>query len=175
MKEPIRPEQGPTPRGPYSPGILTSGRLLFVAGQLPIDPASDELVAGDIESQTRQALVNLRGVVEAAGAGPGDVVKVNVFLRDIADAPRVNEVYAEAFTEPYPARTTTESRLGDSGMRYRSKLSSTSVPIRSRLLRSLRASIDPASAALSSLRRAKPGQPLPAAEHRNASQAERRV
>lgn len=111
MKEPIRPEGGPTPRGPYSPGIVTSGRLLFVAGQLPIDPATDELAGEDIESQTRQALVNLREVVEAAGGTPAGVVKVNVFLRDIADAPRMNEVYAEAFTEPYPARTTTESRL----------------------------------------------------------------
>lgn len=111
MKQPVRPANGPTPRGPYSPGIVASGRLLFVAGQLPIDPATDDLVSEDVADQTRQALANLLGVVEAAGAGAGDIVKVNVYLRDIADAATVNAIYAETLPEPYPARTTTQSPL----------------------------------------------------------------
>lgn len=111
MKEPIRPRSGPTPRGPYSPGMVTSGRLLFVAGQLPIDPVTDDLVTGDVADQARQALRNLLGVVEAAGADAGDIVKVNVYLRDIGDATAVNEVYTELLHEPYPARTTTQSPL----------------------------------------------------------------
>ena len=111
MKEPVSPANGPTPKGPYSAGVITSGRLLFVAGQLPLNPVTGELGAEDIEGQTRQALDNLRGVVEAAGAGLRDVVKVNLYLRDIADGPRVNVIYAETFPEPFPARTTTQSAL----------------------------------------------------------------
>lgn len=111
MKDPIRPASGPTPRGPYSPGIVTSGRLLFVAGQLPIDPNTDDLVPGDVADHARQALTNLLGVVEAAGASPGDIVKVNVYLSDVGQAATVNEVYAEMLPEPYPARTTTQSSL----------------------------------------------------------------
>lgn len=111
MKQPVKPARGPTPRGPYSPGIVTSGRLLFVAGQLPIDPTTNELVSEDVAKQVHQALANLLGVVEAAGAAAADIVKVNVYLRDIADAATVNPIYAETLTEPYPARTTTQSAL----------------------------------------------------------------
>lgn len=111
MKEPIYPTAGPTPRGPYTPGIVTGGRLLFVAGQLPLETTSGELVDGGIEQQTRQALANLRDVVEAAGARMEDVVRVGVFLADIGDAPVMNEVYADAFPEPRPARTTSQSPL----------------------------------------------------------------
>lgn len=111
MKEPIRPAAGPTPRGPYSPGVVTSGRLLFVAGQLPIDPATNEVVGEDVADQARLALSNLIGVVEAAGGDAGDIVKVNVYLRDIGDAAVVNGVYAGMLPEPYPARTITQSAL----------------------------------------------------------------
>lgn len=111
MKEPVLPEGAPTPRGPYSPGIVTSGRLLFVAGQLPIDPATNELVSDDIGEQVRQALANLLRVVEAAGASAAGIVKVSVFLRDLADASQMNAVYAEVLPQPYPARTTTQSAL----------------------------------------------------------------
>lgn len=111
MKEAVRPAAGPAPRGPYSPGIITSGRLLFVAGQLPIDAATGDVVPGDVADQARQALTNLLGVVDAAGASAADIVKVNVYLADIRDAASVNAVYAEMLPEPYPARTTTQSPL----------------------------------------------------------------
>ena len=111
MKLPIRPAGAPTRRGPYSPGIVTNGRLLFTANQLPIDPATNELIEGDIDAHAHQAMVNLLGVIEAAGGRVEGVVKVNLYLADIADAPRVNEVYATTFSEPYPARTATQSSL----------------------------------------------------------------
>ena len=103
-------------KGPYSPGVITSGGLLFVAGQLPLNPVTGELGAEYIEGQTRQALDNLRGVVEAAGAGLRDVVKVNLSLRDIADGPRVNVIYAERSPEPFPARTTQSALLRGAGI-----------------------------------------------------------
>lgn len=111
MKEPIRPAAGPTPAGPYTPGIAATGRLLFVAGQLPIDPATNELISNDVAEQARQALANVVRVVEAAGGSASDIVKVNVYLRDIGDAAAVNAIYAETLPEPYPARTTTQSPL----------------------------------------------------------------
>lgn len=111
MKEPIYPAGGPAPRGPYSPGVITSGRLLFVAGQLPIDPLADDVVAGDVAGQAKQALTNLLGVIDAAGASAEDIVKVNVYLADIDDAATVNSVYAAVLPQPYPARTTTQSPL----------------------------------------------------------------
>ena len=111
MKEPVTPAVAPTPRGPYSPGVVTSGRLLFVAGQLPTDPATDDIVPGGIVEQTTQALTNLLGVVDAAGGSAADIVKVNVYLADIGDAATVNGVYAEMLPKPHPARTTTQSAL----------------------------------------------------------------
>lgn len=92
MKKLIRAANGPAPRGPYTPGIVTAGRLLFVAGQLPLEPTSGELVPGGIDGQTRQALANLRAVVEAAGARMEDVVRVGVFLADIGDRGRGTEL-----------------------------------------------------------------------------------
>lgn len=111
MKETVSPAAGAAPRGPYSPGVVTTGRLLFVAGQLPIDPATNDVVAGGIAEQTTQALTNLLAVVQAAGGSAADIVKVNVFLVDIGDAATVNGVYAEKLPQPYPARTTTQSPL----------------------------------------------------------------
>jgi len=111
MKHPISPRSGPIPKGPYTPGIVASGRLLFVSGQLPIDPSTNELVDGPLETQVRQAIANVQAVVDTAGGSLSGIVKVNVYLRDIADGPRVNEIYAQSFPEPYPARTTTQSPL----------------------------------------------------------------
>ncbi|MEJ2599950.1 MAG: RidA family protein [Anaerolineales bacterium] len=97
-------EKAPKAIGPYSAGIRM-GAMIFTAGQLGIDPASGELVAGGVEAETRQALTNLRNVLEAGGASLSDVVKTTVFLRDIQDFGRMNGVYAEFFSQRPPARS----------------------------------------------------------------------
>ena len=89
--------------GPYSQAIR-AGDLLFTSGQIPLTPAG-ELVDGDIEAQTRQVLANLRAVLEAGGSDPSRVVKCTVFLRDMDDFARVNQVYGEAFGAEPPARS----------------------------------------------------------------------
>jgi 2-iminobutanoate/2-iminopropanoate deaminase len=96
-------EAAPGAVGPYSQGMLC-GNLLFISGQLPIDPTSGELIQGTIEKKTRQVLENLRAVAEAAGGGLKDVVKTTVFLKDMNDFGAMNSVYAEYFTDTPPAR-----------------------------------------------------------------------
>ena len=91
--------------GPYSHGIDSDG-LIFLSGQTPIDPATGGLIQGDIGIQTRQSFANLFAVLEAAGLGPEDVQKVNVFLTNMDDFADMNRVYMEQFDKPYPARTT---------------------------------------------------------------------
>lgn len=91
--------------GPYSHGVV-AGDLIFLSGQTPIDPATGRLAEGGIAVQTRQCFENLFAVLAAAGLGPGDVQKVNVFLCDMNDFAAMNEVYREQFQEPFPARTT---------------------------------------------------------------------
>jgi len=97
--------QAPKAIGPYSVAIQTDG-FVFCSGQLGLDPLSGELVAGDVEAQTRQALTNLKHVLEAAGSTLDKVVKTTVFLRDMADFPKMNTVYGEFFTSTPPARST---------------------------------------------------------------------
>jgi 2-iminobutanoate/2-iminopropanoate deaminase len=91
--------------GPYSHGIDT-GSLVLCSGQTPLDPASGALRVGGIAAQTDQCFDNLFAVLDDAGLGPGDVVKVNVYLTDMADFDAMNEVYATRFDPPFPARTT---------------------------------------------------------------------
>ena len=91
--------------GPYSHAVDT-GEYLFLSGQTPIDPATGELVEADIRVQTRQSFSNLFHVLEEAGLTPDHVQKVNVFLTDMDNFEAMNEVYAEQFSEPYPARST---------------------------------------------------------------------
>jgi 2-iminobutanoate/2-iminopropanoate deaminase len=90
--------------GPFSVGVYGGG-LLFVSGQVGVDPVTDTLVPGGVAAQAEQALANLDAIVRAAGRTLGDVVRVGVYLADIADWAAVNEVYAKAFGAPYPART----------------------------------------------------------------------
>jgi 2-iminobutanoate/2-iminopropanoate deaminase len=97
--------QAPKAIGPYSTAIQTDA-FVFCSGQLGLDPATRELVAADIESQTRQALANLQNVLEAAGTSLDKVVKTTVFLKDMADFPKMNAVYAEFFSSTPPARST---------------------------------------------------------------------
>jgi 2-iminobutanoate/2-iminopropanoate deaminase len=97
--------EGAVSVGPYSHAIL-SGEFVFLSGQTPIDTATGALAGGSIGDQTRQCFRNLLAVLEAGGLSLDDVVKVNVFLTDMENFPAMNEVYAEHFSEPYPARTT---------------------------------------------------------------------
>lgn len=102
-----RPITSPTAAavGPYSHGVDANG-VIYCSGQTPIDPATGDLVDGDIARRTEQCFDNLFGVLEAAGLTPDDVVKVNIFLTEMTDYDAMNRVYADRFVEPFPARTT---------------------------------------------------------------------
>lgn len=105
-------EKAPKPIGPYSQGIIVDGKFVYTAGQVAIDPATNQLVQGDIKVQTRQVLKNIEAILSAAGASMNSVVKTTVFLKDFNDFGAMNEVYAEFFTGASPARSTVEvSRL----------------------------------------------------------------
>jgi 2-iminobutanoate/2-iminopropanoate deaminase len=104
------------PRGPYSP-FVRAGDFIFVSGQVPVDPATNQLSFGDIRHETRVTLENIRRVLDQAGATPADVVKVSVFLKDGGDFAAMNEVYAEFFGETRPARTTVEAKFANRDMK----------------------------------------------------------
>jgi 2-iminobutanoate/2-iminopropanoate deaminase len=97
--------EAPQPIGPYSQGVI-SGGLLFCSGQIALDPATGEIVEGDVAAQTERVLQNLIAVLRAAKMGPENVVKATVYLADMADFPKMNEVYARYLGERPPARTT---------------------------------------------------------------------
>ena len=105
MKRTITTSEAPAAVGPYSQATAIGG-LLFCAGQIPLDPATGELVAGDVTAQTVQVCRNIAAVLKASGMTFADVVKTTVFLTDMADFTAMNAVYATHFTEPYPARST---------------------------------------------------------------------
>jgi 2-iminobutanoate/2-iminopropanoate deaminase len=101
----ISTEKAPAAIGPYSQAIQ-AGNLLFCSGQIPLDPVSGEVVAGDVRRQAEQVMENIAAVLSAAGAGFNDVVKATVFLVEMGDFGAVNEVYGRYFTEHKPARST---------------------------------------------------------------------
>lgn len=103
MKKVTTPN-APAAIGPYSQGIIAGG-LLFASGQIPLDPATGTIVSGGIEAQAHQAFTNVKNLVEAAGTTMSAVLKVTVFMADMADFAAVNAIYAQYFTEPYPARS----------------------------------------------------------------------
>lgn len=104
----VRTSDAPDPVGPYSQAVR-SGEMLFLSGQIPLDPASGSLIDGNIETQTRRVLDNLRAVLEAGGSSLDQVLKTTVYLVDLSLFPRVNAVYAEYFRgDPAPARATVE-------------------------------------------------------------------
>ncbi len=103
-KEIITAKNAPKAIGPYSAGVR-AGHFIFTAGQLGIDPLTGDFASDEIVGQTRQALTNLKAILEAAGASLKDVVKTTVFLRDMGDFGAMNAVYAEFFTEDFPARS----------------------------------------------------------------------
>jgi 2-iminobutanoate/2-iminopropanoate deaminase len=102
---PVSSSDAPKPAGPYSQAIR-AGDLLFVAGQLPLSPDGVLVGEGDIRAQTRAVLANIGAILEAAGSSMQQVAKTTVFLTDLADFGGMNEAYAEAFSAPYPARST---------------------------------------------------------------------
>jgi 2-iminobutanoate/2-iminopropanoate deaminase len=106
----IRTEHAPAPVGPYNQAIVASGELVFVAGQIPLDPKTGELVGGeDVAQQTEQVLTNLKAILQAAGVTLGEVVKTTVFLADMNDFAAMNAVYARYFEEATaPARACVE-------------------------------------------------------------------
>ena len=113
-KEIIRTDKAPAPVGPYNQAVSASGKMLFVAGQIPLDPQTAEIVGeGDITAQTQQVMNNLGAILTEAGAKWSDVVKTSVFLSDLANFTPMNQVYAEYFVEDTaPARACVEvSRL----------------------------------------------------------------
>ncbi|HID17174.1 TPA: RidA family protein [Candidatus Bathyarchaeota archaeon] len=104
----IKAEGAPLPVGPYSQAVKAGG-WLFVSGQLPIDPATGEVVRGGAAKQAERALENLKAIVEAAGLSLNNVVKVTLYLQDLKDFQAVNEVYAKYFGREPPARTTVQA------------------------------------------------------------------
>ena len=112
MRKPIISAKGAKPKGPYTPAILAQGPMLFVSAQGPFDPATGELKATTVKEQARQVFENISVLLEEAGATWADVVKTQIFLADFGDFAAMNEVYSEYVTEPYPARSTLLSKVG---------------------------------------------------------------
>ena len=104
MKKVISTPKAPSAIGPYSQAVKV-GNLVYTSGQIPIDPATGVFVEGGIKEQTRQSLLNVKAVLEEAGMTMADVVKTTVFMADMNDFAAMNAVYAEFFSEPYPARS----------------------------------------------------------------------
>jgi 2-iminobutanoate/2-iminopropanoate deaminase len=107
-KKHVVASQAPKPIGPYSQGVI-SGGFLFASGQIPLDPATMEVVPGDIEAQTERVMQNLVAVLKEAKMGVENVVKTTVYLADMADFPRMNEVYGRYLGKEPPARTTIQA------------------------------------------------------------------
>ena len=105
MKQRIDTDQAPAAIGPYSQAIDSGHGLIFVSGQLPIDPATGAFPEGGVQEQTRQSLTNAEAILKAAGLSLANVVKTTVFLADMGDFAAMNEIYAQFFSEPYPARS----------------------------------------------------------------------
>lgn len=106
-KEIISTDKAPAAIGPYSQAVKT-GNMVFTSGQIPIDPATGEIVSGGIEAQARQVLQNVGAVLEAAGTDFSKVIKATVFIKDMNDFAAVNKIYGEYFKAPFPARSCVE-------------------------------------------------------------------
>lgn len=109
MREIIKTSKAPGAIGPYSQAVkISSGTMIFTAGQIAFDPATGQMVDGDIKIQTRRVLENVKAILEASGAGLQDVVKTTVFMSNLAEFQAMNDVYAEFFPNHPPARSTVE-------------------------------------------------------------------
>lgn len=107
MREVIATNDAPRAIGPYSQAIKANG-FVFISGQIPLDPATQELISGDVAAQTDRVLQNLSGILKAAGSSLQQVVKTSVFLKSMSDFANMNEVYSRYFTQAPPARSTVE-------------------------------------------------------------------
>ena len=108
MKQIVSTEKAPKAIGPYSQAVIYNG-LAYLSGQIPLDPATGQLVPGDVAAQTERVLENIKAVLDAAGASFASVLKTTVFLKDMGDFPKMNEVYARYFAENPPARSTVQA------------------------------------------------------------------
>ena len=108
MRQTVATDAAPRAIGPYSQAV-SAGGFVFLSGQIPLDPATGEFVAGGVAEQTEQALKNLSEVLRATGCGPEDVMKTTVFLADMQDFAAMNEVYARFFADDPPARSTVQA------------------------------------------------------------------
>lgn len=108
MKKVIATDRAPKAIGPYSQAIVANG-LAFLSGQIPLDPATNQMVEGPIEVQTERVLENLKGLLEACGSSLDRVIKTTVFLKDMGEFAKMNEVYGRYFTADPPARATVEA------------------------------------------------------------------
>jgi 2-iminobutanoate/2-iminopropanoate deaminase len=107
MRQVISTDNGPKAIGPYSQAIKANG-LVFLSGQIPLDPATQQLIAGDVAAQTERVLQNITGILAAAGTSLAQVVKTTVFLKSMNDFAAMNEVYGRHFAADPPARSTVE-------------------------------------------------------------------
>ena len=103
----VTTDRAPAAIGPYSQAVVAGG-FIYTSGQIPVNPATGLLDARDIDGQTRQALENLKNVLEAAGSGFSKVIKTTVFIKDMKDFAKINEIYSSYFSDPYPARSCVE-------------------------------------------------------------------
>lgn len=108
MKKIIETANAPKAIGPYSQAVAHNG-MVYVSGQIPLDPSTNNLIDGDIAAQTAQVLENLKAILEAAGSSLDRVLKTTVYLRDMNEFPQMNEVYARYFTSNWPARATVQA------------------------------------------------------------------
>ena len=115
-REAIFSSSAPKPKGGYSPAIRAEGSFVFVSGQGPIDPITNEMMLGDFNQQAELTIRNVGLLLEASGTSWEHVVKVNVYLTDMKDFPAMNEIYGRFFKEPYPARTTVGAAMAVKGM-----------------------------------------------------------
>jgi len=111
MKTAVHPQNAAAPKGPYSPGVTVSGRVLYVSAQGPFDPETGEVVGDTFEAQVERVFENMKVIVEDAGASLADVVKLTVFITDWGHFDSLNQMCARYFTEPYPARTPVKMEL----------------------------------------------------------------
>lgn len=107
-KNPIHTDKAPAAIGVYSQAIQTEGKMVFISGQIPLDPETMEVVSEEFAKQTHQVFQNMRAVCEAAGGNLDQIVKLSIFLTDLSQFPTVNEICKEYFSEPYPARAVVE-------------------------------------------------------------------
>jgi 2-iminobutanoate/2-iminopropanoate deaminase len=107
MKDIVTTDRGPKPIGPYSQGVKANG-MLYLSGQVALDPKTNEMLIGGIRQQTERVLENIKGILEAAGSNLHHVIKTTVFLKDMNDFPQMNEVYGRYFPAAPPARSTVQ-------------------------------------------------------------------